>query len=114
MTNKFDFFLTSVIAVALTGCASTTIFPEKNNQFSLVTTSSSEGVAEKEALKKAEEYCAKRGQNLVVLEHQSTYQGVDKTHKALIGLTGALLTNNQMYSANSDDDYRVNLRFTCH
>ncbi len=99
-------------ALFLAGCASTTIYPEGENKFSLVATSSSEGSAEKAAEKKASDYCEKMGKKLVVLKHQSTYQGVDRNQKAVIGLASALVGGGPN-PASSSDDYRVELKFKC-
>ncbi len=113
MKNKLQLLGITVISFAIIGCASTTIYPEGGNKSSLVTTSSSESIAEKTALQKAQEHCIKQGKELVVLHHQTTYQGVDKNHKAMIGLANAIITNSGVNPTNSSNDYRVDLSFTC-
>lgn len=95
----------------LAGCASTTILPEGNGRYSLVTTSSSESYAIKDAKKKAAEKCAEENKALVVLTHKSTYQGIDKNEKAIIGLAGAVLAGNS--NTSSPDDYKVTMKFRC-
>lgn len=101
-----------VTASVLAGCASTTIFPEGKNQYSLVTTSSSEGSAEADAKKKAAKYCQKQAKNLVVLSHSTKYQGVNKQNAAMIGVASAFLTGGGN-PARSNDDYQVTMKFTC-
>ena len=96
----------------IAGCASTTVFPEGDGKYSLVTTSSSEGYALKEAKKKAMEHCAKLNKELVVIKHKSTYQGMDKNNKALANIAGALLTNNAS-AGDSSDDYKIEMKFRC-
>lgn len=98
--------------VLLSSCANTTVFPEGDNKFKLVATSSEERYAENAAIKKATEYCQKQGKQVVVLSHKSEYQGVDKSQKAIIGLASSLLTDSGN-PASSEDDYRVEVRFAC-
>lgn len=95
----------------LSGCASTTIYPEPNNTFSLVTTSSDQGYAEKDALKKATEHCQTSGRRLVVLKHNTIYQGADKNNAALIGLASAVIGTGN--TAKSAEDYQVTMKFKC-
>ena len=105
------------IAILVVGCADTTIYPEANNTYSLVTTSGKQGYAEKDALKKSSEYCNKTGKKLVVLSHQTAYHGVEKTNAALIGLASLALTARQDSiggnPATSNQDYEVTMKFTC-
>ncbi len=96
----------------LVGCASTTILPEGNGRYSLVSTSSSESAALSDAKKKANEECLKQNKQLIVLKHHSVYQGMDKTNKAMINLAGALLAGNGG-TANSSDDYKISMMFRC-
>ncbi|KTD31359.1 hypothetical protein E3983_13370 [Legionella israelensis] len=112
MNQIFKILIMSLSFLLLASCASTTVFPEGGNKFSLVATSSSEGMAESAAKKKASEYCSKQGKELVVLKHKSLYQGVDKSQKALIGLASSILTD-RANPASSSDDYRVELKFIC-
>ena len=96
----------------LAGCASTTILPQGNGRYSLVSTSASESAAITDAKKKATEECQKQNKHLVVLKHHSKYQGIDKSEKAVINIAGALLTGTSS-SANSSDDYKVTMTFSC-
>ncbi len=95
----------------LAGCASTTIYPEGDNNFSLVTTSSAQGAAESDAKNKAMKYCQKMGQRLVVLKHRTKYQGVPKNEAAIVGLASAVLGSPN--TASSSSDYQVTMKFTC-
>lgn len=95
----------------IAGCASTTIYPGENNTFTSVTTSSDQGVAEKDALKKANEHCKKMGKRLVVLNRKSHYQGMKKSDAAVIGAVSTFLTG--VNTAHRSDDNKVTLRFRC-
>lgn len=101
-----------VVLVSLAGCEDPAVYPVGDNTYSLVSTSSSEGSAQNAAVYKATKLCQKQGKHLKVLSHDSTYQGVDKSHKAMINLAGSMLSG-KPYSANSGDDYKVNLKFKC-
>ncbi len=102
----------SALALGLVGCASTTIFPEGNGRYSLVSTSASESAALKGAQQKAAAECQKMGMGLKVLSHNAVYQGVDKRDKAMLNLAGAILAGNGG-TANSSDDYKVTMKFRC-
>lgn len=97
--------------IFLAGCASTTIFPGDNGNFSLHTTSSEQSYAEKDAMKKATEHCAKLGKSLVVVDHKTDYHGVDKSTQATIGLVGAVVGVGN--PAKGSADYQVTMKFTC-
>lgn len=101
------------IGFLLIGCASTTIYPEGHDTYSLVTTSSEQGYAEKDAKKKAEKHCMEMGKQLVVISHQSEYHGADKNNAAVIGLASAILTQNGPNPAKSNNDYEVKMKFKC-
>ena len=96
----------------LAGCSSTTVYPEGNNTYSLVTTSRAQSRAEKGAESKAEKYCKKKGKKLVVLTHKTKYQGIGKEKAAIIGIAGALLTGGAGMG-NSNNDYQVSMKFAC-
>jgi hypothetical protein len=98
--------------ILLVGCASTTIYPEGKGNFSLVTTSAEQGYAEKDAEKKAAEYCTGLGKSLVVISHKTEYHGPDKNNAAVIGLASAILTRGPN-PAQSNQDYEVTMKFTC-
>jgi hypothetical protein len=100
------------LAIVLAGCASTTIYPEANDSFSLVTTSSDQGYAEKDASKKAAEYCTGLGKRLVVVHHETAYHGANKDNAAVIGLASAILTGGSN-PAKSNEDYEVKMQFKC-
>ena len=101
-----------MFSLLLAGCASTTILPEGNGKYSLVTTSFSESSAFANAKQKAVEECQKQSKQLVVLNHKSTYQGIDKKDKAMLNIAGALINGNSS-TANSSDDYEVTMKFRC-
>jgi len=57
------------LALLLTGCASTTIFPKGNNNYSSTSTSSDQNYAEKDAIEKAHKQCMDQGKRLAVTNH---------------------------------------------
>ena len=100
------------IAVLLAGCASTTIYPKEDNTFSLVTTSSDQGAAEKDAKEKAQKYCNNLGKQLAVIKHDTVYKGADKNNVAVIGLVGAVLGAGGGHGR-SNEDYELKMHFKC-
>ena len=101
----------------LVGCASTTIIPEGGNKFSVISTSDSEGVANRAAMSKATKTCEDLNRSLQVLQHASKYQGADQQTKAVAGTVSAvasMITHSDSYhSANTSDDYEVKMTFLC-
>jgi hypothetical protein len=111
MNNKPRLMAAAAALLLLTSCANTTIYPESNGTYSLVSTSVSQSAAEKDAKEKASKQCEKQGKHLVVLNHKSKYQGMNKADKAVIGLASTLLVGTN--TTNSSDDYIVQLKFSC-
>lgn len=109
--NPMKVCLMTASAFLITACASTTIFPEGGNTFSSVSTSSEQSYAEKDALKKAETYCQKQNKKLVVLNHNTTYQGTDASQKIIGGVVSGVLGGPN--PAVSSSDYEVKMRFRC-
>lgn len=111
MRNSLRLSLACSIAILSVGCASTTIYPHADGNYSLVTTSSQQGYAEKDAAKKAEEYCAKMGKRYFVVDHKTAYHGIEKDKAAMINLAGAVFGGGRQ--AGSNDDYEVTMKFKC-
>lgn len=97
--------------VLLTGCASTTIYPNGKNSFSSVTNSSEQGYAEKDAKQKAEKQCLDQGKRLVVVNHHTEYHGADEQTKIVGGVVAALVGGPNF--AVSSSDYQVRMTFKC-
>ncbi len=97
--------------LTLAGCAQTSIFPTGHNSYASVSTSSSQGPAEKDAREKAEAQCRLRGKRLIVTQHQTQYKGADTATKIAGGVVSALVGGPNM--AVSSDDYEVKMRFKC-
>lgn len=97
--------------LVLAGCAETTVYPIGNGRYSLVSTSSSQGYAEKYAKKKAAKVCSDKGKQLLVVSHKTVYQGVEKKDAAIIGVAGALVGD--AGAGQSNDDYKTTLIFKC-
>lgn len=95
----------------LSSCAQTSIFPTGNNTYSSVSTSSAQGPAESDAKAKAEAQCTKQGKRLVVLQHQTNYQGADTSTKIAGGVISGLIGGPNM--AVSSSDYQVKMQFKC-
>lgn len=113
MSKKISLSLVCSTTFLLASCASTTIYPGPNGNYSLVTTSSEQGYAQKDARKKAAEYCQSIGKNLVVINHQTNYNGADKNNAALIGLASSIFTPDAGNPAKSNQDYEVKMNFRC-
>ncbi len=112
MRNKI--FISTSLCLLLAGCANTTIYPEGDNNFSLVTNSAYQSEAEREALDKATDYCAKMGRRLIVIHHQTNYHGPDKTAAAMTEVASMMLSkDHETTSTRSNDDYEVTMKFTC-
>lgn len=106
--------MSALLMLFVAGCASTTIYPEGKDTYSLVSTSQDQGYAEKDAKEKAEKYCMEHGKSLVVVSHQSAYHGVSKDNAALIGLASSMLTHGDPANpAHSNSDYEVTMKFKC-
>lgn len=104
-------FLTLGGILLLAGCAQTSIYPTGGNTYSSVSTSSSQGPAESDAKSKAEAQCAKQGKRLVVMQHQTAYNGADTGTKIAGGIVSGLIGGPNM--AVSSSDYEVKMRFKC-
>lgn len=110
MSNK-SLFTLCALAIFMTGCAQTSIYPTGNNTYTSVSTSSDQGYAEKDAQKKAEEQCTKQGKHLVVMKHDTEYHGADQQTKLVGGITSGLLGGSN--PAVSSSDYQVKMSFKC-
>jgi len=100
------------MVLVLAGCASTTVFENEDGSYSLVTTSSSESYAVSEAKEDAEEKCQKLGKKFVLVDKKTTYQGADKTAKAVVGAVG-VMTGKGYHDGSRHDDYKVEMKFKC-
>ena len=112
MSTKSALITITSAALLLTACANTTIYPGEKGTYSLVTTSSDQGYAEKDAKKKSEEYCTTLGKRLVVVNHKTAYHGADKNNVAVIGLVSTVLGGGGN-PARSSEDYEVLMTFRC-
>lgn len=114
MYQAIHLMLLGLFMLLVLGCASTTIYPEGNNAYSLVTTSSEQSYAEKDAQSQADKQCTALGKSLVVLQHQTSYHGVNKESAALIGLATLVVNPKQPHNpATSNSDYEVRMKFMC-
>lgn len=107
-TIKSMFLLLAVCGLA---ACNTTIYPEENNTFSSVTTSSMQTSAESNALKDAEKHCKKAGKRLTVINHQTQYNGTTTGNKIAGAIVGGVI--GMPNPAISDNDYTVKMRFRC-
>lgn len=108
--KSIKYFLLLILILGVSAC-NTTIYPEENNTFSSVTTSSVQSSAESNAQSDAENYCKKRGQRLVVIKHQTNYYGTTTGNKIAGAIVGGIIGMHN--PAVSSSDYEVKLRFYC-
>lgn len=108
--KSIKYCLLLIIIFGISAC-NTTIYPEENNTFSSVTTSSTQSSAESNAQKDAENYCKKRGKRLAVIKHQTNYYGTTTDNK----IVGAIVSQvmDVPNPAISSSDYEVKMRFHC-
>jgi len=99
-----------IIVLGVSAC-NTTIYPEENNTFSSVTTSSIQSSAESNAQKDVENYCKKRGKRLAVIKHQTNYNGTTTGNKIAGALVGGMI--GLPNPAISSSDYEVRMSFHC-
>lgn len=99
------------------GCSNTTLLPEGHNTYTIISPSSDEADAYREAMKKATEVCTKDGKQVCVLSQNSNYQGIDKNAKAAIGLASivasAIVKSNMGSNNSNNNDYKVTIKFRC-
>lgn len=115
--------ITSIITtLTLAGCAisDTTVIPRGNNQFEIVSTAMSEHSSTQGALDKANKVCEERQLGTaVVINHNTVYQGVDKTVGSVTDTLAILASaankdSNQIApSTRRWDDYKTTMLFRC-
>ena len=113
--------LALVAVVVVMGCSTTsntTLLPEQNNTYKVISFASTESAANKSAVSRATDVCNQSGKSMVVLNHASKYQGgLTKGDKQLIktGSEIASLIDGQNLSVDpsSSDDYKVVIEFQC-
>lgn len=99
------------IGLAVCGCASreirSSIMPKSDKTYDLVVTASSETAAYKDADLDANEYCKQKGKQVVVISHESIYQGKQssKTDVAMSFVSGR--------GKDTSSDYKVKMLFKC-
>ena len=96
----------------LWGCCSarTQVLP-RDKDYVVLGHSDSESCAFEKCKEKAEEYCSQRGKRFVLVQHESSYQGMDRTVKGVMQGAGALM--NKPVWTNSSEDYKVSMVFRC-
>ena len=80
-----------LVALVMVGCAHTNILPYANGDFLMVATSANESVAYDEAIKQSQEYCSSQNRRFALVQHQTQYQGMDKTARGVIGALAQVL-----------------------
>ena len=107
-----------VMAMGCSTTSNTTLLPEKDNTYKVISFGSTESGANKSAVSRATDVCNQSGKSMVVLNHASKYQGgLAKGDKQLIktGSEIASLLDGQDLSVDpsSADDYKVVIEFQC-
>lgn len=107
-----------LVALVMVGCAHTNILPYANGDFLMVATSAHESVAYDEAIKQSQEYCSSQNRRFALVQHQTQYQGMDKTARGVIGALDFLTAGPRRpygygMSTASSNDYKVEMTFRC-
>ncbi len=104
-----------LLALFLVSCSSTRIFPQEDGSYLMVATSSSDSRAHDAALEKSTEHCQTMGKSFVLVKNNSTYQGVDKNAKMVVGAINAFARpkNGHINDGSNSDDYKVEIVFRC-
>ena len=113
--------LTAIAALTMgvTACApsnaTTTIFPQGNQQYKSTSLSNTEGDAQAQALYKAKEQCKESGKELAVIKEESFYQGETKQKVTGEGAAAVAQAALGLFSPKEkkDNDYKVELVFAC-
>ena len=105
--------------MAVAGCASTTtlVYPKDKGQYEVVAYHTTESLALRSALKKAESACSKANKNLVVLDRSVTYHGIltREAKKVADDLSQAVFmaTGKSVPSGSTAEDYKATLIIEC-
>lgn len=120
-TNKKIVFITMLLSAAgLTACSTlkTTVIPQAQNQYTVIATAEDESTVMNGAIKKAQTVC-KNNQNkqLVVISHQTKYQGAGKTLGAVTNMVSEVAFAagdlNSVASTKTAEDYKSIVVFKC-
>lgn len=87
------------------------IMSKGKGQALAIANSQSESCAFEKAQEKAVDYCKKRRKRFILISEKSNYQGMDKTTKGVVSGIGAAV--GKSVSLDSNEDYRVKLKFHC-
>lgn len=105
------------LALALGACAGmppdAAVLPQSDGSYLIVSTGDTEYTAYRNVEHHAKKTCADAG--YVVLDHDSVYQGADKTAKASTTLADVAMVYMTGFNPKEDrlDDYKVSLQVEC-
>lgn len=101
------------ILLLVSGCctARVNILTKENNMATAIATDDDQSCCIESAAKKAEEYCKKRGKDMIVVDEKTDYSGMDQNTKGVIRGVG-MVTGTHVYTG-SGQDYRTTLNFKC-
>lgn len=105
---------------AMTACSTlrTTVIPQSQNKYTVVATAENNSTAINGAVKKAQKVCTNQGKKLVVISHQTNYQGAGAgkqlgavTH--MVSQVAFAAGDLDVASTKSDEDYKSTVVFKC-
>jgi len=107
-----------VVALTLSGCSTTTttLYPQSNGKFQVVSLSRAQGSGVSSAMRKAQQVCQAQGKHAVILKHTSRYQGTDKQVGEISEVASTIasdVTGNFIPSLKQNNDYKSVLLFRC-
>ena len=105
----------SLAAIFIAGCTSTTVVPQTGNIFTVTALGSTSAKATSAAIAKAHDVCEQQQGETKVLDQGTVYQGMDKSQQTLMRLSNKLFNENT-----TDDDfkpetlkYKATISFKC-
>ncbi|MDA9951758.1 hypothetical protein N9D31_04180 [Oligoflexaceae bacterium] len=91
--------------------ANTQVLPHGSKRATVISSSSEENCAYKEAKEKASKYCSRTGRRAVFIKDKSEYRGMNRDTRGVIEGAGAIM-GKSIYLGSSDD-YKVRLKIKC-
>lgn len=117
MKSNVKLFASLIIATLSVGCSTATLttIPSNGNIFTIIAVSSDLKTANATAARKAQDICVEQNSDLIVLDQEATYQGLDKDQQALVSSAKTLLPGGKTAASYTppDHNYKVTLDITC-
>lgn len=109
----------SSVAVLMAACSTlqTTVIPQSQNKYTVIATAEEGSTAINGGIKKAQMVCTNQGKKLVVISHNTKYQGAGKTLGTVTSMVSqvAFATGdlNSVASTKGAEDYKSTVVFEC-